>query len=232
MSHKNLFTVRENGYDISEADAYVTFLLSEYNSALEKNAGLQKELKALSEGAPPASPDAQGEGAAHAHLANAQLTRMQEEVQLLQSEIAAQKKLAQDAQTLQTSAKEEIHILQEANRSLTEKVHTLTKENTQLTEEQQNAKPTVEHTSRIIAQTLLDIQANAEQVLEKAQQEGELILSAARAEAANIDQESRQRALRADEFFKESQRRMQEAYKFLIDFEPEDSAVADAESLS
>jgi len=222
MSHKNLFTVRENGYDIAEADAYVTFLLSEYNSALEKNAGLQKELKALSDGAP-AVPS---EGAADAHLANAQLTHMQEELQMLQNEIAAQKKLAQDAKAMQATAKEEVRVLQEANRSLTEQVHSLTKENGQLLLARENAKPTVEHTSRIIAQTLLDIQNNAEQTLEKARQEGELILSAARAEAANIDQESRQRALRADEFFKESQRRMQEAYKFLIDFEPEDTAAS------
>ncbi len=226
LSHKDLFTISPEGYDIAETDAYIAFLLSEYNSTLEKNAGLQKALEGQAADAIPGAEEAlmKLEGS---------LEEARQSNEQLQQEIDGLQNLVQQTQEQVDTLREERRVLQEANSVLTDKVYQMTQETQslqlQLQQAQEEAeqlrqadstgKPTLEHTSQIIAQTIIEIQESADRIKSEAVKEAQLIIDAAQTQAQEIEEENKQRAKRADEFFKESQRRMQEAYQFITQFE-------------
>jgi len=200
VSHKDLFKIVPEGYDVAETDAYISFLLTEYNKLMQKYTALQS--------APP-----QDFSKSRSYYGPApddgELRRVNES-------------LGRAEETVR-QYKTELEILREKNASLTNNGFSLKKENESLRAEivslRQNERPSIESTSRIIAQTIIDIKNSADRIREDAHQEADAIVAAAKAEAERITGETSEKAKKAEELFQESQRQMQEAYRFLSAYE-------------
>ncbi|MDR1409298.1 MAG: hypothetical protein LBJ12_03300 [Oscillospiraceae bacterium] len=207
MSGKGLFPIVESGYDVREADAYIAFLLAEYNKAMERIALLEQS-------------QTQDKG-----MDDAAMERQEAQLEELKELRTRFRQF--DEQLAQASAREEdlkdkLFRVRQENAALTHKVEDITT----------STNPTVEHTAKIIAEILVQARDGGEKILAESNAEAERLVAAAHAEAEKIIQDAREqahsaesdaieRAKRAKEVFAESQRKLQEAYSFLQSFPEE-----------
>jgi len=196
MDGKGLFPVVESGYDIREADAYIAFLLAEYNKAMERIALLEQKLTQDKDMAT-AAQERQG-------ISMEELKEIRERFQQIQEQYA---------------------LAGERERELRDKLISMSQENTalelKLREASEKRSPTVEHTAKIIAEILIHARDGGEQIVARATEEAEEILREAREKAEAIEAEAAVKAKRARDVFEESQKKIQEAYNFLNSFPEE-----------
>jgi chromosome segregation ATPase len=212
MGGKGLFPIVDSGYDVREADAYIAFLLAEYNKTMERIAVLEQT-------------QAQNKGMDDA--AREREEAQAEELKELRARFQQYEERGAQASEREEELKDKIFRLRQENMALVRRVE----------EVNEKTNPTVEHTAKIIAEILIQARAGgekiiaeaaaeAEKVVSGAPAEAERILAEANAEAERISQEAREkaqiiesgaleRAKRSKDFFAESQRKLCEAYSFL-----------------
>ena len=190
MEGKGLFSIVKEGYDVKEADAYISFLLSEYNKVMERVAVLE-------------------------HSSGQDQTSKIFGTERDKNEDAKIEKLSEALKDMTTQKNQAEAEKQELNGKLAK----LRKKLSALEEKQSVAapgtNPTVEHTAKIIAEILIQARDGGEKIIAQASTEAEKIMSGAKEKARGFEAEAKEKALRAKEVFEESQKRIQEAYSFL-----------------
>jgi len=199
MNGKGLFPIVESGYDVREADAYIAFLLAEYNKAMERIAILEQSQN-------------QDKG-----MDEAEKVRQDENLEELQ-----------ELRSRFQQMSEQIEKSNEREQELKDKIFNLRQDKSaierQLQEAGEQANPTVEHTAKIIAEILIQAREGGEKIIAKATQQAEEIMEQAKEKATDFETDALEKAKHAREVFAESQRKIQEAYNFLQSF-PSDFTV-------
>ncbi|MDR0883394.1 MAG: hypothetical protein LBN05_02130 [Oscillospiraceae bacterium] len=186
---RGLFPIVPSGYDVQEADAYITFLLAEYNKAMERVAVLESTQSTT-----------QGMDAAVAARVATQEAELRE-LRLRFSEISQQ----EDA-------------VNERMRELSEKDFRLRQENIALQHKLEEAarshNPTLQHATAIFATVLAEARQGGDQLIKDAQERAAQIISEAEAAAALVTAESDEKMQKAQEVVADSQKKFQEMFSF------------------
>ncbi|MDR1805621.1 MAG: hypothetical protein LBQ80_02480 [Clostridium sp.] len=188
MEGKGLFPIVGSGYDVREADAYIAFLLAEYNKAMERIAVLE-QAQSTDKG-----------------LEEVRSERQNEELNELRGSAEELKKQLEEAAARESELEEKLKALENEKAEL----------ESRLTEQPSGpSSPTVEHTAKIIADILVQARDGGEAIVAKAKAQAEEMVQKAKEKASALEAGSIEKARHAREIVAESQRRIQEAYSFL-----------------